>query len=120
MILRHETSGAVHWDFMFDMGELLATWQFRQDPCTLEESDVSSPLQVRRLKDHRRDYLEYQGPISGDRGHVTRVLQGEYELVDRQPGSWTFRLAGGGFRGTYQLTVMADTADMWEWRRMDQ
>ena len=30
-----------------------------------------------RLKDHRRIYLEYEGPISGDRGFVTRVAAGE-------------------------------------------
>ena len=31
---------------------------------------------VKRLPDHRLVYLNYEGPISGDRGHVKRVQSG--------------------------------------------
>lgn len=34
-----------------------------------------------RLPDHRAAYLEYEGPISGDRGHVDRVASGSYEVI---------------------------------------
>lgn len=31
-----------------------------------------------RLKNHRRIYLDYEGPISGDRGHVQQAMQGSW------------------------------------------
>lgn len=37
---------------------------------------VTSGVEVRRLRDHRRLYLTYEGPISGDRGVVHRVDEG--------------------------------------------
>lgn len=30
------------------------------------------------LADHRKAYLEYEGPVSGERGSVTRVMDGTY------------------------------------------
>lgn len=37
--------------------------------------------------DHRREYLTYEGPISGDRGHVRRVAAGriEHETLAADP-----------------------------------
>ncbi len=35
----------------------------------------------RRLAGHRRLYLDYEGPISGDRGCVTKVMTGTYRAV---------------------------------------
>lgn len=34
------------------------------------------------LPPHRREYLEYEGPVSGDRGWVQRVDSGLCEVVD--------------------------------------
>jgi hypothetical protein len=34
------------------------------------------------LPPHRSDYLEHEGPVSGDRGCVTRVESGLCEVVD--------------------------------------
>lgn len=36
-------------------------------------------LGAERLADHRRVYLEYEGPLSGDRGEVRRVASGTFE-----------------------------------------
>lgn len=35
-----------------------------------------------RIADHRRDYLDYQGPVSGNRGHVQRVATGDCHVTD--------------------------------------
>ena len=32
------------------------------------------------LADHRREYLEYEGPVSGGRGNVTRIHQGHHNI----------------------------------------
>lgn len=36
--------------------------------------------------EHRRLYLDYEGPISGDRGSVRRVDAGTYERRSAAPG----------------------------------
>ena len=66
------------------------------------------------IGDHRREYLEYEGPVSGGRGEVRRVAGGECELEVRQGwvrvemggrvlvgreearGGWRFELASSG------------------------
>ena len=35
-----------------------------------------SPPTVYRIDDHRAAYLDYEGPVSGNRGHVHRVMSG--------------------------------------------
>lgn len=38
-----------------------------------------------RLADHRPAYLDLEGPVSGGRGHVTRLLRGRYETEEPNP-----------------------------------
>jgi hypothetical protein len=77
VILRHEGIALPHFDLMFETapGSLLATW--RSDAWPIEE-----PTPLLRLGDHRREYLTYEGAISGNRGHVRHVESGRmmYEL----------------------------------------
>ena len=55
-----------HWDLMLEWNGRLLTWSLESLPIPNEEQDVD------QLFDHRIDYLEYEGPISGDRGWVDR------------------------------------------------
>ena len=119
VVLQHEASGAVHWDLMLDMGGLLATWRFSENPCSSGSADVKFPLRITRIKDHRRIYLDYEGPISGGRGRVTRVDGGQYTLLKESTGRWTVRLAGALLSGTYQLTEVAGADAVWEWCPLD-
>jgi hypothetical protein len=110
VVLRHDISGTTHFDLMIDGGSLLATWQCPSPP----EDAQQRPLLCRRIGDHRRMYLDYEGPVSGDRGHVTRhdvgtcriarwgddgvevtfegrQLVGRYALELRDGQSWSLR-----------------------------
>ncbi len=75
VILHHEGFGEPHFDLMFESstGLALATWRAADWP-------VVAGDELTRLADHRRDYLEYEGPVSNDRGHVRRVVTGECEF----------------------------------------
>ena len=42
----------------------------------------SKPTSVVRLPDHRSVYLTYQGPISRDRGIVTRIRDGTHDWIE--------------------------------------
>lgn len=89
VILRHEMLRAAargsHWDFMLENKGILLTWELPQlPPCP---PSVTSPrtfeeLGIRRLPDHRIEYLEYEGPVSNDRGSVQRVDAGTYQLIN--------------------------------------
>jgi hypothetical protein len=78
VILQHETPsperGLVHWDFMLERDGILRTWALAEQPRLQRE------IAADELPDHRLAYLDYEGPISGDRGAVTRWDAGEYQL----------------------------------------
>ena len=69
VLLEHVWNG-VHWDLMLEHGEVLRTWAI--DSPVVAGRD----LPARALADHRRLYLDYEGEISGDRGHVRRIDTG--------------------------------------------
>ena len=77
VILHHLSPVGEHWDVMLEMDSALATWSIPpQHP-----AGNSFTCTATRLPDHRKDYLEYEGEISGNRGTVTRVSSGTYEQL---------------------------------------
>ena len=79
VILRHETEKdqprPAHWDLMMERGSALMTWALEEFP----EAGVT--ITGERLLDHRLEYLEYEGPLSDDRGCVSRTASGDYETL---------------------------------------
>ena len=84
VLLRHEMPPAAdrgsHWDLMLENRGILLTWELPKLPegplpATFEQ------LGIRRLPDHRIDYLEYEGSVSNHRGSVQRVDCGDYQLT---------------------------------------
>ena len=67
-----------HWDLMFEDRGTLKTWAL---PAMLSDG---MDLAVIRLPDHRMEYLKYEGPISGNRGQVCRVLTGDFKWLDEK------------------------------------
>ncbi len=87
VVLEHRWNG-VHWDFMLEHGESLRTW-------AMDEPIVAGvELPARALPDHRIAYLDYEGPISGDRGSVSRVDQGVYVPIEWTDDRVRVRLLG--------------------------
>ena len=101
VILRHETPksdrGPVHWDFMLEQGDLLRTWALAEEP------SCGRDIAANQLADHRLDYLDYEGPISGDRGNVKRLDVGEYESVSESADELCVALAGRELAGKVAL-----------------
>jgi hypothetical protein len=65
----------------------LLTLQLANLPTIIREEKPGSPhdccqvVQAKRLPDHRRRYLNYEGPIEGARGQVQRETKGRYEAI---------------------------------------
>jgi hypothetical protein len=76
VVLRHEGIENPHYDLMIETtpGSPLATWRLPHWPPL--PGDVPESL-----GDHRRVYLEYEGPVSGNRGSVRRVASGECGVI---------------------------------------
>jgi hypothetical protein len=115
---------------------MLATWQLLENPacpvvgatqhrsqvsCDAGAEPVISPgwaisresIPARRIQDHRRVYLDYEGPVSSDRGEVVRIDRGPYILLEQRPRRWVFQLAGSVLIGTCELVATDDSGD---WR----
>lgn len=69
-----------HYDLMLSppgAGQLW-TWAIPINPVLQE---LPFECQAERLADHRRIYLDYQGSISDDRGHVQQAAKGTFEVI---------------------------------------
>jgi len=88
---------ADHWDLMFETGPDLLT--FASAP--LERPAGCWPIQP--LPRHRLAYLDYEGPISQNRGCVRRIDRGHFVTVDRVVDGITLELNGACFVGLLSL-----------------
>jgi hypothetical protein len=91
-----------HWDLMLEDEGVLLTWALDAQP----SSDCGSGVIVsaRQLADHRLAYLDYEGPVSGDRGHVICVDAGAFVWLERTPKRVRLQLAGKTLNGEAVLT----------------
>jgi len=106
-ILRHDDPRGLHWDLLLETGETLSTWSLPQPP------EPGAAMTCRALPDHRLDYLQYEGPVSGDRGSVVRWDHGTYELVSRSDSEWIVELAGEKLVGRATLERSAEGPQLW-------
>jgi hypothetical protein len=116
VLLEHTTGNDRHWDLMLDTGERLATWRLLEDPHLLAGPAVLDGLRARRIGDHRRAYLDYEGPVSGNRGTVARVDRGTYAALQEQPDYWVVILAGTLLSGRFRLVLdptFGTSGDQW-------
>ena len=106
VVLRHECgpanggAGASPWDLMVEIPgqEKLVSWQVRTPP-----EFWSARIAAKRIQDHRRQYLTYEGVISGDRGSVKRVEEGTAHVLGGMEigPPWVLRLEGKTLSGEY-------------------
>ncbi len=67
-----------------------------------------------QLADHRLAYLDYEGPVSGDRGTVRRIDAGTYECRQRAPDRFVVDVVGEVIRGEIELQRTAGDASQWQ------
>jgi hypothetical protein len=90
VVLRHKGYGEPHFDLMFETstGSELLTWRSPEWPPT-------PTTRMTYLAAHRREYLDYEGPVSGDRGSVRRIHQGEHVVQRNDPAKLVTQLQDG-------------------------
>jgi hypothetical protein len=71
-VLLEHTCETPHFDFMLEAGGRLMTWRLAHPPVPGQEQEAE------RIGNHRLLYLDYEGPLSGGRGHVRRWDHGTF------------------------------------------
>src|SRR5688572_32432433 len=97
VILFHETPPTYlrppHYDLMLEQDGGLRTWALERSP------EAETAIAAEQLGEHRLSYLDYEGPVSGDRGVVTRWDAGEYVLDEESPQRIIATLCGARLHG---------------------
>jgi DNA polymerase Ligase (LigD) len=109
---------ASHWDLMLEQGPVLRTWAVEKLPQEWEVEaaaavEAGDTVPAEQLADHRLAYLDYEGPLSGGRGSVTRVEAGSYETVDESVDDWRVILSSEKIRGQIRLRRAAPDNSRW-------
>jgi hypothetical protein len=105
VILEHDYP-RLHWDLMLETGQALRTWRLDAWP----QDGVWIPAEP--IGDHRIAYLDFEGPVSANRGRVQRRDEGTYAGEVALPLS--VEVSGRCLRGT--VTIAADSDGTWWFR----
>jgi hypothetical protein len=115
--LLHELpDGSRHVDWMLAQDsrgrDPLVTFRLQQ---RVDELPPGGMLEAVRIADHRPAYLTYEGPVSGDRGTVTRLASGRATVRDERPDGWYLqvRWAAPSRSQTLRLTRRAAGSAAW-------
>ena len=90
-----------HWDLLLEAGPVLRSWRL------LAELAAGTPVPAEPAADHRLLYLDYEGPVSGDRGSVRRVDAGSFAWESDTADRVIIAVAGSRFTGRLDLECVA-------------
>lgn len=112
VILYHQRSSSdtdsTHWDLMLESAGVLRTWKISQQPLPTQQFVATA------LSDHRIDYLDYEGPVSKNRGQVRQWDCGTFEgSVPTDCTPFSVQLEGRTFRGTLSLQPNSEQREQW-------
>jgi hypothetical protein len=98
VVLEHDHPD-LHWDLMLEVGAMLRTWRLAAPP------EPGRSIAAEPLADHRLAYLDYEGPVSGNRGRVRRWDHGEFSpALEGPPAPVVVQLRGQRLCGTATLS----------------
>jgi DNA polymerase Ligase (LigD) len=108
-----------HCDLMLEAGDTLQTWALSELPRDWRIVEgvaiaATNSVAAEQLADHRLAYLEYEGPVSGNRGTVKRLDAGTYENRRLTPDRLVVDAAGNEIRGEIELRRTAGNATQWQ------
>jgi hypothetical protein len=107
VILEHDHPER-HWDFMLQTDSMLRTWRLLRPP------EPKCLVEALASFDHRAVYLDYEGPVSGNRGTVRRWDTGSFTWTENTAERVAVRLVGIRLRGLALLQLVS--GEKWSWR----
>jgi hypothetical protein len=104
VVLEHDHP-FLHWDLMLETGDVLRTWRLADPPQPGQETAATA------LGNHRRFYLDHQGPVSQNRGCVVRWDAGSFTWMTDESSLVCVCLLGRRLQGRAVLTQIE--GDKW-------
>jgi hypothetical protein len=101
-----------HWDLMLEAEGKLRTWRLLQVP------NGVGVVEAEPLVEHRLDYLDYEGPVSGGRGSVARWDRGEFRIISEEANRLEVQLSGERLSGRFEL-VAQQGKKRWSFQLLD-
>ncbi len=106
VVLAHDWP-ALHWDFLVERGGVLRAWRLLGEA----HADIDVPAELNA--DHRLFYLDYEGPVSGGRGSVSRWDAGTCDWLADEPDRVELELRGAKLTGR---AVLRREGERWVFR----
>lgn len=78
----HPHHGEPHYDLMLEQAEDEPLLSIR-----LPAWPPAEGMHIEWTPPHRRVYLDYEGPVSNNRGHVRRIASGTYRMLRSMQGA---------------------------------
>ena len=100
VVLEHDHP-TVHWDLMLEDGDVLRTWKLVSPPYAGQDVCATA------LGNHRAMYLDYEGPVSRNRGHVVRWDAGIFTWKNNTARHKAVYLDGTQLHGEFTLERVA-------------
>lgn len=94
-----------HYDLLLEDGDVLKTFTLESFPSVDTSATAVADF------DHRMIYLDYEGPISNNRGEVTQADSGTFSWITRQADQITVQLQGKRLVGQFTLKIQDSSAD---------
>jgi len=91
-----------HWDILLQSGNRLMGWRGDSSGHFLNGGLIV------QSDDHRLEYLDYEGVVSGNRGIVHRLDRGELVWLETGPNLLVAKISGKVWKGTLRLTKETD------------
>jgi len=115
-LLLHQTPTGQHHDWLIGGPDYLSDprsglWTVRVGPAS-GDWRAAGVLDLQHLPPHRRAYLHYQGQVTGGRGHVRRVDQGQAVIRLWREGRIVLDVKFDQFAGVMDLTRISGS----DWR----
>ena len=119
VLLRHDLpDGTWHVDWLIggDPGgvEPLIAFRLASRP---DELQPGQSIIAERLPDHRPLYLTYEGPVSGGRGIIKRLVSGQVAGLSQRGQRWAMTVEWSGSRNAAdcgQLVLEKKNGDQWQ------
>ncbi len=116
LLLHILPSGPPHLDWLlphhaFPPDQPLITFRISRLPTDLPPG---VPIQATRIHDHRPLYLEFEGPLSDNRGTVRRLASPRVEMLEETPDDLRFTADWGDGTRTYRARFTPEAGpDRW-------
>ncbi|MCB9853118.1 MAG: hypothetical protein H6819_08480 [Phycisphaerales bacterium] len=108
----HPTEGD-HYDLLIETDAALASWRVLDRP---ESATTNRSIACIQIPDHRREYLDYEGPVSGDRGDVKQHDAGHCATSPLDAPRIAIRFAGKVLKGDFVLERDEEQTNQWRLR----